>query len=127
MTKLCTFVGMFVGSYAGWFIAAPLGFWWAFIVSGIGSVVGVYLGWKLARHLEREPQDLAGWLEVVSGTGDGGHYLIMSFAARWIGGEPKLNYENDDFKWLAPGGLGDLKVTGGLQEVIDAARRLVGS
>jgi len=53
MTKLCTFVGMFVGSYAGWFIAAPLGFWWAFIVSGIGSVVGVYLGWKLARHLER--------------------------------------------------------------------------
>ena len=71
--------------------------------------------------------DLAGWREVLPGTGGGGHYLIMSFAARWISGEPVLNHEHDDFKWLAPDGLGDLKVTGGLQEVIDAARRLVGS
>ena len=67
---------------------------------------------------------LAGWREVLPGTG-GGHYLIMSFAARWIGQEPRLNYEHDDFKWLRPDGLGDLKVTGGLQEVIDAAGGLI--
>jgi 8-oxo-dGTP diphosphatase len=68
---------------------------------------------------------LAGWREVVPGTGGGGHYLIMSFAARWRAGEPVLNDEHDDFRWLAPDGLGDLKVTGGLQEVIRSARALL--
>jgi 8-oxo-dGTP diphosphatase len=69
---------------------------------------------------------LAGWREVVPGTGSGGgHYLIMSFAARWVGGEPVLNDELDDFRWLAPDALGDLKVTGGLQEVIQSAWRLL--
>jgi ADP-ribose pyrophosphatase YjhB (NUDIX family) len=68
---------------------------------------------------------LAGWREVVPAAPGGGHYLIMSFAARWSAGEPVLNEELDDFRWLAPDGLGDLKVTGGLQEVIEAARRLL--
>jgi ADP-ribose pyrophosphatase YjhB (NUDIX family) len=68
---------------------------------------------------------LAGWREVVPGAAGGGHYLIMSFAARWRAGEPVLNDELDDFKWLAPDALGDLKVTGGLREVIQAARDLL--
>lgn len=68
---------------------------------------------------------LAGWREVVPGTAGGGHYLIMSFAARWRAGEPVLNDELDDFRWLAPDAIGDLKVTGGLQEVIRAARDLL--
>jgi len=68
---------------------------------------------------------LAGWREVVPGTAGGGHYLIMSFAARWIAGEPVLNDELDDFRWLKPDAIGDLKVTGGLQEVIQAARDLL--
>jgi 8-oxo-dGTP diphosphatase len=68
---------------------------------------------------------LAGWREVLPAAGGGGHYLIMSFAARWTAGEPVLNDEHDDFQWLAPDGLGDLKVTGGLHEVIEAARKLV--
>ena len=68
---------------------------------------------------------LAGWREVVPGTGDDGHYLIMSFAARWRAGEPVLNDELDDFQWLAPDGLGDLRITGGLPEIIEAARRLL--
>jgi 8-oxo-dGTP diphosphatase len=68
---------------------------------------------------------LAGWREVLPAAGGGGHYVIMSFAARWTAREPVLNDEHDDFKWLAPGGLGDLRVTGGLQEVIEAARKLV--
>ena len=69
---------------------------------------------------------LTGWREVVPGPPPGsGHYLIMSFAARWSWGEPVLNDELDDFRWLAPDNLGDLKLTGGLQEVIEAARRLL--
>ena len=67
---------------------------------------------------------LAGWREVLPTSG-GGHYLIMSFAARWTEREPVLNDEHDDFKWLAPQQIGDLKVTGGLLDVIEAARRLI--
>jgi 8-oxo-dGTP diphosphatase len=70
---------------------------------------------------------LAGWREVLPGTSGGGHYLIMSFASRWIANEPVLNDEHDDFKWLAPDALGDLRVTGGLQEVIQSARRVLGA
>jgi 8-oxo-dGTP diphosphatase len=68
---------------------------------------------------------LAGWREVLPGATGGGHYLIMSFAARWIAKAPVLNEELDDFKWLAPDAFGDLKLTGGLTEVIEAAKRLI--
>ena len=68
---------------------------------------------------------LAGWREVVPGTSGSGHYLIMSFAARWRAGEPVLNEELDDFLWLAPDALGDLRLTGGLEEVIQSASRLL--
>ena len=68
---------------------------------------------------------LAGWREVLPGASGGGHYLIMSFAARWASREPVLNDEHDDFKWLEPDAIGDLKVTGGLLEVIGAAKRLI--
>ena len=71
--------------------------------------------------------DLAGWREVLPGTSGGGHYLIMSFAARWISGEPVLNDELDDFRWLTLDGLGDLKLTDGLVQVIQSARGLVGA
>jgi ADP-ribose pyrophosphatase YjhB (NUDIX family) len=88
--------------------------------------------------LEIEILGLAGWREVVPGTSSDvpgisgqGHYLIMSFAARWRAGEPVLNDELDDFKWLDPAALsdpvapGDLKLTGGLPEIILSARELL--
>jgi 8-oxo-dGTP diphosphatase len=75
--------------------------------------------------LKIEIAGLAGWREVLPETAGGGHYLIMSFAARWVAGEPLLNDELDDFRWLAPDGLGDLEVTAGLQPVIQSARRLL--
>jgi ADP-ribose pyrophosphatase YjhB (NUDIX family) len=75
--------------------------------------------------LKIEIVGLAGWREVVPESTGSGHYLIMSFAARWIAGEPVLNDELDDFRWLAPDALGDLEVTGGLQEVIQSAWRLL--
>jgi 8-oxo-dGTP diphosphatase len=75
--------------------------------------------------LKIEIVELAGWREVLPAAGGGGHYLIMSFAARWTAREPVLNDEHDDFRWLAPDAIGDLRVTGGLQEVIQSARRLL--
>ena len=71
---------------------------------------------------------LAGWREVLPAAGGSGHYLIMSFAARWVAREPVLNDELDDFRWLRPeelGALGNLKMTGGLEEVIRSAQRLI--
>jgi ADP-ribose pyrophosphatase YjhB (NUDIX family) len=75
--------------------------------------------------LKIEIAGLAGWREVLPETAGSGHYLIMSFAARWVAGEPLLNDELDDFRWLAPDGLGDLEVTAGLQPVIQSAQRLL--
>jgi 8-oxo-dGTP diphosphatase len=92
---------------------------------------GESLHTALAREIEEETGlaidivGLAGWREVLPPAPGSGHYLIMSFAARWREGEPRLNEELDDFKWLAPGALGDLELTGGLIEVLDAAARLV--
>jgi ADP-ribose pyrophosphatase YjhB (NUDIX family) len=104
---------------------------------GLYSLPGgrVEFGETLHQALHREVDEetalaieiigLAGWREVVPGTSGGGHYLIMSFAARWIAGEPVLNEELDDFRWLEPEALGDLKLTGGLEEVIRLARGLL--
>jgi 8-oxo-dGTP diphosphatase len=75
--------------------------------------------------LKIEITGLAGWREVLPAAAGGGHYLIMSFAARWRSGEPILNDELDDFRWLPPDALGDLQMTGGLQEVIQSARHLL--
>jgi 8-oxo-dGTP diphosphatase len=75
--------------------------------------------------LKIEIAGLAGWREVLPEAPGNGHYLIMSFAARWSSGEPVLNDELDDFRWLPPDTLGDLRMTGGLQEVIQSARRLL--
>jgi 8-oxo-dGTP diphosphatase len=78
-------------------------------------------------RLKIEIVDLAGWREVVPAAGGGGHYLIMSFAARWASGEPVLNDELDDVRWLNPDALGDLAITAGLQDIIRSARRLLGA
>jgi 8-oxo-dGTP diphosphatase len=97
----------------------------------------VEFGESLATALQREVDEetglkieiegLAGWREVLPGPSGGGHFVIMSFAARWMANEVVLNEELDDFKWLAPDGLGDLTLTDGLGEIIAAAKRLIGA
>jgi len=105
--------------------------------SGFYSLPGgrVEFGESLHAALHREVDEetgltieivgLAGWREVLPQAAGAGHYLIMSFAARWLAGEPVLNEEHDDFRWLAPQEIAGLKLTGGLEEVIAAACRLV--
>jgi 8-oxo-dGTP diphosphatase len=75
--------------------------------------------------LKVEIVELAGWREVVPTATGSGHYLIMSFAARWSAGEVVLNEELDDYRWLAPDAIGAMKLTGGLMEVIRSARRVL--
>ena len=99
----------------------------------------VEFGESLHQAVEREVDEetglaievvsLAGWREVLPAAPGAGHYLIMSFAARWVARELSLNDELDDFRWVAPdalGGLHDLKLTGGLEEIIQSAARLIG-
>jgi len=71
-----------------------------------------------------EPVALAGHREVVV-RDDGGrvsrHFVILCFASRWIAGEPRLNDELSDARWLLPAELSGLKTTDGLAEIVAAA------
>jgi ADP-ribose pyrophosphatase YjhB (NUDIX family) len=69
---------------------------------------------------------LAAWREVLPTTEGGGHFVILSFAARWRAGEPALNEELDDFQWIATDALGELKTTPGLLDVLRSAQRVLG-
>jgi 8-oxo-dGTP diphosphatase len=71
-----------------------------------------------------EPVALAGHREVVVRDDKGQvsrHFVIMCFASRWIAGEPQLNDELSDARWLRPSDLSNLKTTEGLAEIVAAA------
>ena len=75
-------------------------------------------------RLTIEPVALAGHREVITRDAQGRverHFVILCFAARWIAGEPKLNEELDDARWLEPSALSGLKTTEGLAEIVGAA------
>ena len=95
----------------------------------IGETLHAALHREVAEEtaLKIEIAELAAWREVLPTAAGGGHYVIMSFAARWRAGEVALNEELDDYKWLAPESLGELKLTDGLPEVIQSARRVLGA
>ena len=76
--------------------------------------------------LKIEIVGLAGWREVVPRAEGHGHYVILSFAARWSAGEPRLNEEHDDYRWLAPDALDELRITDGLAGVIRSAKDVLG-
>ncbi|MET0263156.1 MAG: hypothetical protein ABW223_09680 [Rariglobus sp.] len=50
--RLIIFISSAAMSYLAWYLAAPLGFVWAFFISSAGALFGVYLGWKIARHFD---------------------------------------------------------------------------
>jgi 8-oxo-dGTP diphosphatase len=94
----------------------------------IGETLHAALHREVAEEtaLKIEIAEFAAWREVLPAAAGGGHYLIMSFAARWSAGEVVLNEELDDHKWLSPDALGEFKLTDGLLNVIQSARRVLG-
>ncbi len=76
-----------------------------------------------------EPVALAGFREVITPDAAGRierHFVIMSFAARWLAGEPLLNEELDEARWLYPAELTDLRTTEGLAEIVASALGYIG-
>ena len=74
--------------------------------------------------LRIESVALAGTREVIQRDGENRverHFVILAFAARWLAGEPALNAELADARWLRPSELKTLRTTEGLAEIVAAA------
>jgi 8-oxo-dGTP diphosphatase len=71
-----------------------------------------------------EPVALAGYREVVARDAHDKvqrHFVILPFAARWIAGEPKLNEELSEFRWVDPVQVAAMHTTPGLAEIVESA------
>ncbi|MFY9685666.1 MAG: NUDIX hydrolase [Pseudolabrys sp.] len=80
--------------------------------------------------LDIEPVALAGHREAIMRDKEGRierHFVILCFAARWLKGEPTLNSELDDARWIDPAEISAYKTTDGLAEIVTAAAALVSS
>jgi 8-oxo-dGTP diphosphatase len=75
-------------------------------------------------QLKIEPVALAGNREVIVRDAQGRverHFVILCFAARWLSGEPVLNEELEEWLWLDPSEVTNLKTTEGLPDIVAAA------
>jgi ADP-ribose pyrophosphatase YjhB (NUDIX family) len=71
-----------------------------------------------------EPVALAGYREVVARDADDRverHFVILPFAARWVSGEPVLNEELSEWRWVDPAAIAGMQTTPGLAEIVVAA------
>ena len=71
-----------------------------------------------------EPLALAGYRETIMRDGNDRverHFVILCFAARWRAGEPDLNEELSEARWIEPAELSGLPTTPGLAEIVAAA------
>ncbi|HET9618347.1 MAG TPA: NUDIX hydrolase, partial [Pseudolabrys sp.] len=62
--------------------------------------------------LDIAPVTLAGHREVILRDAHGRterHFVILCFASRWLSGEPQLNDELDEARWIDPADLAGLK------------------
>jgi ADP-ribose pyrophosphatase YjhB (NUDIX family) len=76
-----------------------------------------------------EPVALAGHREVVVRDDErrvSRHFVILCFASRWLAGEPNLNEELAEARWLRPAELAELKTTEGLAEIVASAFERMG-
>ena len=69
---------------------------------------------------------LAGIREVLPVNG-GGHFVVLSYAARWLSGGVLLNDELDDHVWARPEQVAHYQLTDGLVPIVDAARAVIGA
>jgi 8-oxo-dGTP diphosphatase len=71
-----------------------------------------------------EPVALAGFRETIVRDQEGRverHFVILPFAARWIAGEPNLNEELSEARWVDPGEITGMPTTPGLAEIVASA------
>jgi 8-oxo-dGTP diphosphatase len=68
-----------------------------------------------------EPVTLAGFRETISRDAEDRverHFVILPFAARWVAGEPRLNEELSEARWVRPAELAGLPTTPGLAAIV---------
>jgi ADP-ribose pyrophosphatase YjhB (NUDIX family) len=97
--------------------------------------VGETLVEAVAREVREEtgltidPVALAGFREAIVRDGESRverHFIILCFASRWRAGEPVLNEELSEARWLDPAELATLPTTPGLAEIVAAAFERLG-
>jgi ADP-ribose pyrophosphatase YjhB (NUDIX family) len=74
--------------------------------------------------LEIEPVELVGFRQAIARDAAGRverHFVVLPFAARYLGGEITLNEELSEADWRDPSELNGLKTTEGLAQVVAAA------
>lgn len=74
--------------------------------------------------LSIEPVELVGFRQAIVRDADGRverHFVILPFAARFVGGEIALNEELAEAQWLMPSDISGLKTTEGLMAIVAAA------
>jgi 8-oxo-dGTP diphosphatase len=74
--------------------------------------------------LDIEPVGLVGFRQAIARDDAGRverHFVILPFAARFIGGAISLNEELAEANWLLPAELAALKTTEGLAQIVAAA------
>jgi ADP-ribose pyrophosphatase YjhB (NUDIX family) len=85
---------------------------------------------KLAKEtgLTITPVRLAGYREAIHRDADQRverHFVILPFAAHWMAGEPVLNEELSEARWVTPADIAGLATTPGLADVVAAAQALL--
>jgi 8-oxo-dGTP diphosphatase len=101
-----------------------------FTLPGGGVEAGELLVEAVLREVREEtaltiaPVGLAGYRDVVVRDAEGRverHFLILAFAARWVAGEPVLNEELAEARWVRPADISALRTTEGLADIVASA------